>query len=509
MIRMKSAFVLASLVAGASGHAFAAETVVCPDVAGASAAYGTGKAAAASGYLNLAFFSLDRAVRASAAKADSNEFVSALACVDQVQSKDALVDLPNYDAEMATASAKTKSAEGKEAIAHYAFRSALQRIAGGFTAAAKSPSALDGLKKLAKDPAAKNAALYDAALTGLAASANADYATAKPALRKAFALADGEKATFRAELKLALARALYATGEDAAAIAEYESLYKIGAPMQDALIESGWAHLRSKNYVKSIGLSYELSTGKLAQFFAPEANSIRAIGLFENCRYAASRNAISRFSSEYGLVAEWLKLAAKGEHSLYETAVARSEGAIGAETVPEKVWSMWSSSDVFVSLQSGIRNAFAEERDAAEWIAEQESPKTKAALAADLKLVSKLRARAASRIESHLAKLDASMAKRIARESERLRFVRIEASQGAGRDLVFRNANPGLAEVEKQVAKEDRKAKSYRGKLAWGKVNAEDPSAEMWIDEIGSYEAATLDRCKAKVEYKKLQANRE
>lgn len=500
MIRRKSVIVLASLVAASS--ALAAETVTCPDVSGASSAYGTGKAAAASGYLNLAFLSLDRAVRASAAKADPSEFTAALSCLDQVQSKDALVDLPNYDAEMEKVAPKTKTAEGKEAIAHYAFRSALQRIATG----AKSGAALDGLKKLAKDPAAKNAALYDAAIIGLAASAKADYATAKPALRKAIALAGGEKATFRAELSLALARALYATGEDAAAISEYESLYKIGAPVQDALIESGWAHLRTKNYMKAIGLSFELSTGKLAQFFAPEANSIRAIGFLENCRYAEARSAIARFSAEYNLVAEWLKLAAKGEHSLYETAVARSEGAIGAETVPEKVWSIWSSSDLFVALQSGIRNAFAEERGAVEWIGEQESPKTKAALTADLKQIAKLRARAAARIETHLAKLDAAMASRIAHESERLRFVRVEASQGAGRDLVYRNANPGLADVEKKLAKEERKAKSYRGKLAWGKVNVEDPSAEMWIDEIGGYEAATLDRCKAKAEYRKQQS---
>ena len=100
------------------------------------------------------------------------------------------------------------------------------------------------------------------------------------------------------------------------------------------------------------------------------------------------------------------------------------------------------------------------------------------------------------------------MVSRIETESERMRFVRVEANQGAGRDLVYRNANPGLNDVEKKVAKEDRKAKSYQGKLDWGKVNAEDPAAEMWVDEIGNYEASSLDRCKAKAEYKKLQASR-
>jgi hypothetical protein len=173
---------------------------------------------------------------------------------------------------------------------------------------------------------------------------------------------------------------------------------------------------------------------------------------------------------------------------------------------------MWASSDLFVSLQAGIRAAFAEERNAIDWIGDQADAKTKAKLLADLKKIPLLRARAAKRVESHLAKLDASMAKRIARESERLRFVRVEANQGAGRDLVFRNANPGLRDVEKEVARAERNAKSYRGKLDWGKVAAGDPSAEMWIDEIGNYEAATLDRCKAKAKYradaKNLQAAR-
>jgi hypothetical protein len=486
MIRMNSSLALA-LALLSSVPAFAAETVK-----------GCG-AAADQGYLNLAFFSADRTVRASALKTDTAEFVAALGCVDRIQEKNGLVDLPNYDAEMRVASARAKSPEAKATIAHYAFRSILQRLATG----AKSGASIEGLK-----PLVKNSAFYDSAVTGLVASANGDYAAANPALRKAISLSAEATPVLKGELKLALARSLYAVGADGAAIAEYESLYKISLPMQDALIESGWAHLRSKNYMKSIGLSLELSTGKLSQFFAPEANSIRAIGFVENCRYSEARTAVSKFSSEYTPVAAWLKASEKSEHSLYETAIARSEGAVGAESVPEKVWSMWSSSDLFVSLQSGISAAFAEEREASEWIADQSDVKAKASMSADLKQIAKLRARAANRVEAHLAKLDASMAERIARESERLRFVRVEASEGAGRDIVYRNANPGLTDMEKKVAKQDAKAKSYTGKLAWGSVKAEDPSAEMWIDEIGNYEAATLDRCKAKVEFKKLQAAR-
>jgi hypothetical protein len=502
MIRMNRSLILSAMTSalvaslGATTTLAADSAVKCPS--NPSSAYATAKSAAEAGYSNLAFFALDRVIRASANKADTSEFVAAVTCMDEVQAKDSLVDLPNYDAEISLANARAKTPEAKAALAHFAFRTALQRIATG----AKSSVAIEMLR-----PVLKTSAFYESAVSGLLAEATGNYAVAKTALAKANSLASDAPTRLRAELKLAQARALYASGEDAAALAQYESLYKIGAPMQDALIESSWAHLRSKNYVKSIGLSYELSTGKLAQFFAPEASSIRAIGFVENCRYAESRNAIAHFASEYNPLAEWLKMASKSEHSLYETALARSEGAVGAETVPEKVWSMWSTSDLFVALQSGIKSAFSEERDAADWIADQKDAKTKAELTADLKKIALLRSRGANRIEMHLAQLDASMASRIARESERMRFVRVEASQGAGRDLVYRNANPGLSDVEKKVAKEDRNAKSYSGKLAWGKVKAEDPSAEMWIDEIGGYEAATLDRCKAKTEYKKLHAS--
>ncbi len=466
-----------------------AAEIDCPGVKG------TPSTLVKEGYLTLAFFALDRQVRGKSAPADK---AAAIACIDRVQEKNGLVDLPNYDSQVARLSGQ---AEFRSQVARFAFRSILQR-----TAAVPA-------KKLARANATLVSAVkgskYEAAAQGwMTAMVASQTGAARAALTKASSELADETAALRASLGLALARAHYASGNDAAAIAEYEKLFKIGAPMQDALIESAWAHLRSKNYAKSLGLSVELSTGKLSQFFAPEALAIRAIGFVENCRYAESRGAISSFASTYKPVANWLKKEAPA--SLYETAVARAEGEIGEEAVPSLVWSVWSSSDLFVSLQSGIQKSFVEELEAAEWLVEDEGLKG-AALAnanADLKKIPGMRARAASRIEKHLASLNASMVSRIDRESERMRFVRVEANQGAGRDIVYRNANPELAKVEKKLKKQDRKAKSYQGKLAWGDAQAEDPKAELWIDEIGNFEAKALDRCKAKAEYKKLQASR-
>jgi len=450
----------------------------------ATDSYALGTELAKEGFSSLAFLAFDRSVRETVS-------FEALDSLTQLQSKNALFDLPVYDSLLPALITKARGSQAnQEILARFAFRSVLQRIS-----TKQNPSAL-----LTAIP---DTSSLDQAAKGLVAADKSDWKTAKTALAEALKSTTSESKDIQGAIRLAYARSLYALGENAAAISEYEKLFKIGLPMQDALIESAWAHLRTKNYVKSIGLSYELTTGKLAQFFAPEAISIRAISFLENCRYSESRNVIERFTAVYAPVTRWLKASEKSSTSLYETAIARSEGAVGGDTVPEKVWSMWTGSDLFVSTQKGIRQSFEESRNAPEWITDNAgNAKIKAILEADLKLIAAARARAASRIETHLEELNRSMAARIAAESERLRFVKIEANQGAGRDLVYRNANPGMADVEKKLEKAERKEKSYKGKLAWGVVKAEDPSAELWIDEIGNFEATTLDRCKVKKAYK-------
>lgn len=460
-------------------------TVVSTGVAAeVTDSYTLGTQLAKEGFSSLAFLAFDRAVREQSS-------LEALDSLTQIQAKNALFDLPVYDSLLPALETKARGSQANQDIlARFAFRSVLQRIS---TKQNTAPllSAIPEASPLAQ------------AAKGLIAADKSDWKTAKSTLAEALKSNASDSKDIQAAIRLAYARSLYALGENAAAIAEYEKLFRIGLPMQDALIESAWAHLRTKNYVKSIGLSYELTTGKLAQFFAPEAISIRAISFLENCRYSESRNVIERFNAVYAPVTRWLKASEKSSTSLYETAIARSEGAVGGDTVPEKVWSMWTGSDLFVSTQKGIRQSFEESRNAPEWITENAgNAKVKAILQADLKKIEAARTRAAARIETHLEELNRSMASRIAQESERLRFVKIEANQGAGRDLVYRNANPGMADVEKKLEKAERKEKSYKGKLAWGPVKAEDPSAELWIDEIGNFEAATLDRCKVKKAYK-------
>ncbi len=438
---------------------------------------------------NLAVINLDRSIRGvlNSGKATS-EVYSALGCIDALQSQGALVDVPNYDSSLEILKAGAKSSKKfQDMLMSFTYHSILTRMTEG--------------RDYQKLYANLKGSILESAAYGVISVSRSDWKKAKPALMKALSNPSKNEVA-RAQspaLRLDLARTLYALGEDAAAVAEYEKLYRIGLPMQDALIESAWAHLRTKNYAKAIGLSYELTTGKLAQFFAPEAQSIRAIGFVENCRYSESKKTIDAMIAAYTPVQAWLKTA--NSRQLYETSIARSEGAVGDEAVPAKVWSVWSSSDLFVSLQKGIHQSFTESKMAPEWIGDN-AEGAKSQLLSDLKTLGELRAKAAIRIEEHLKSLNNSMSERITAETSRLALVRVDANQGAGRDIVYRNANPGVGEIEKKVVKADRKAKSYQGKLAWGNVKADDPAAEMWIDEIGSFEAKALDLCKVKEAYK-------
>lgn len=462
--------------------------------------YLAGKGLAEQGFANLAYFSLDRAIRARGTGAAT---FAALDCLDKIQSQNAILDLPSYDEKIGALAKAANSSGNQDILSRFAFRSVVQRL--GMKA---KPASLNVLS-----PALKGSGPYSSAAKGLIASAQAHWKAAKSHLSSAIGTLPMDREAeglsvglvkFKPILQLALARSIYSLGDDATAIAEYEKLFRIGLPMQDAIIESGWAQLRRKNYVKAIGLSYELTTGKLSDFFAPEALSIRAISFVENCRYSAAKKNIEKFSSTYTPIAAWIRESGKDDAPLYEKAIARAEGAIGADAVPDKVWSLWTGSDLFVATQKGIQKAFSESRDAPEWIASDiASPKARALFTDDLKRVEVARSRAALRIENHLEDLNASMLARINQESERLRFVRIEANQGAGRDLIYRNANPGVVDAEKKIIKADRRAKSYKGKLDWGKVNTDDPEAESWIDEVGNFEAKALDLCKAKAEYEK------
>lgn len=456
----------------------------------------TGRALSDNGFLNIAFRSYERALEAAGSASEAGSAIAALDCLEEIQSTRRGLALPKNNSLLIalSSSAAADSAE-REILERYALRLMLQGLG--------SSSDSEPVQAILKSRARASA------LAGLRDSAQGNWSSASRNLKSTLTLieegsAPSDVKALKAEIRLALARALYALGKSSAAVEQYQTLFAIGKPMQDALLESAWSQLRDQNYSKAIGLSFELQTGKLSRFFVPEAPSVRAIAFVENCRYGEAKQAADGFSKEYVPLVKWLKQSSD-QSSLYELAVARAEGAMGEDSVPDRVWSIWSSSSVFQALQSDIRASFEEESAAQEWLIDESDAdkKLREFVASEHKQLASARQQMARRIESHLERLNRSMISRIEAESERLRFVRIETNQGAGREMIAINAKPELEDYDGVEPKPG--ASSKKAKLKWGKARTEDPRAEIWIDEIGGYEGKALNRCLAHGKFQKRQ----
>ena len=462
------------------------------------------------GLANLAFASELRALTSEDGSLTNAASIRALANLESIQSTHRNLVLPALEKKLARlAAAASNDEDSTRIVRRYAYRALLGLLSRADQGAKGSEDALIAILNVSPAHAGAARALR-ASRDGNSPIVRAEAEAALTAIGKLTAklgkdATPAELTQSIPELRLALARARYALGDADGARADYAALFKIGVPMQDALIESAWSELRMKHYGKAIGLSFELETGKLAQFFAPEASSVRAISFLENCRYSEARRSIERFSTRYEPLVGWLKSAA-GDRSLYEMAIARAEGSVSDSSVPAPVWAMWSGSDLFNSLQASIKSSFTEERKAKDYLASEVSDvRVRRVLEADVREMVRARSVAAQMIEQRLAALDESLLARISRESERLKFVRIETNQGAGRDLIYLNAHPEIKKLENDLASREPTVKKPKGALRWGKVDLFDPKAETWTDEIGAYEGQGLNRCDLNKEIKAAQ----
>lgn len=452
--------------------------------------YQIGKQLADQGLYQIAYRAFEESVESGLAQ-DFSSQVGAIDCLTQIQSvrKGNLLAL---DPAVVSRLARQVSTNGKarEILQAYSFRALLSYLG------ASEPGWKKNQSLQAVIPSASPRLV---AIQGLRLASQGAEKAALPKLRSALNAIENRSApadvqSREADLRLAYARSLYANGKNSEALAQYEKLFTIGKPMQEALLESAWTRLRDQNYAKAIGLSFEMQTGKMSRFFAPEASSIQAISFVENCRYADAKKSIEHFTSAYGPVVDWLNQIEKTS-SLYELAMAKADGTAPETAIPDAVWSVWSGSDTMQAIQADIRALFKEESQARDWLSGSESLNsvTRTFVQGEINALKGTRARYAQLIENRLSSLNESMKKRIAQETERLRFVRIEMNQEAGRDLIYLNAHPEILKLEAAIR--DQKPAPKVAQLRWGKAKVNDARAEMWIDEIGAFEGKSLSRC--------------
>ncbi len=475
---------------------WAQETISCGiEQAGAGGSpssqwYRIGKQLADQGLYQIAYRAFEESVDTGSAQ-DFSHQVGSIDCLTKIQAirkGNLLATDPAIVSRLAKQAGSNVKA--REILQNYSFRALLSYLGSSESSWKKNAA----LQSVIQGSHPRLAAVQGLRLAGQGAEKSA-----LPKLRTALSSIDSKSAPAEvlareADIRLAFARALYAEGKNTEALAQYEKLFTIGKPMQEALLESAWTRLRDQNYAKAIGLSFEMQTGKMSRFFAPEAASIQAISFVENCRYADAKKSIESFSVSYGPVVEWLKRSEKFS-SLYDVAMARADGTAPESSIPDAVWSVWSGSDTLQAIQGDIRALFKEESQAREWLSETDglNAATRSFVQSEIGALKGTRARYAQLIENRLSSLNESMKKRIAQETERLRFVRIEMNQEAGRDLIYMNAHPEILKLEAAIR--DQKPAPKVAQLRWGKAQVNDARAEMWIDEIGSFEGQSLSRC--------------
>ncbi|MGZ6124071.1 MAG: hypothetical protein ACXWLR_03870, partial [Myxococcales bacterium] len=163
---------------------------------------------------------------------------------------------------------------------------------------------LDAARALAASVAAGDPAEGDAReVAGLAALAAGDVAGATREfmavvdlpVRRGDAAAEGR----RDKAWLQLARLAYQGGDDALAARLYERVGRGAPEWLDALFEASWAHFRQGEDEKALGNLLTLHAPFFQERFFPESFVLKALVLYENCRYADARTALLDFQQRY------------------------------------------------------------------------------------------------------------------------------------------------------------------------------------------------------------------
>jgi hypothetical protein len=103
----------------------------------------------------------------------------------------------------------------------------------------------------------------------------------------------------RDEAFLMMARLAYQSGDDTRATALYEKVGRGAPEWLDALFEASWAHFRRGEDEKSLGNLLTLHAPFFQGRFFPESFVLKALVMYENCRYGDARRVLLDFERLY------------------------------------------------------------------------------------------------------------------------------------------------------------------------------------------------------------------
>jgi hypothetical protein len=138
-------------------------------------------------------------------------------------------------------------------------------------------------------------------VSALAALAAGDVAAAEREFEAIVHIAPAGKAAAerRDKALLQLARLAYARGDDARAQAMYGRVSRAAPEWLDALFESSWSHFRRGQDEKALGNLLTLHAPFFQGRYFPESHVLKALVLYENCRYGDARRALNEFETRY------------------------------------------------------------------------------------------------------------------------------------------------------------------------------------------------------------------
>src|SRR5438445_7682692 len=182
---------------------------------------------------------------------------------------------------------------------------------------AQAQRELDLARALAASVPPGNAAEGEAReVAALAALAAGDPALATKEFLAVASLAVGRGDAAAAERRdkayLQLARLAYQRGDDALAAQLYQRVGRGAPEWLDALFEASWAHFRRGEDEKALGNLLTLHAPFFQERFFPESFVLKALVLYENCRYRDARASLAEFQQRYQPMHDALAEAASG-----------------------------------------------------------------------------------------------------------------------------------------------------------------------------------------------------
>jgi len=348
---------------------------------------------------------------------------------------------------------------------------------------------LDAARALAASVPAGDAVEGDAReIAGLAALASGD---AAGATKEFLAVADlpvrrgdGVAAQRRDQAYMQLARLAYQNGDDALAAKLYERVGRGAPEWLDALFESSWAQFRRGEDEKALGNLLTLHAPFFQGRFFPESLVLKALLMYQNCRYPDARAALAEFQQRYQALHDGLAQALAGLPTPQAASDLLMRGPVGLQQVipsaaREQVAQIEQDGDIRGALLDAVQ--LAQEIDSIDRRPE---------------------AFRGSALIVRLAPLARQTRVRLLMVAGRRLIARLDAGRATLRELLAQSLRLSyeIAGREKELAAEPGTAPMTQARKDPPQVSEDEElwpfQGEYWRDELGSYRYQLGQRCK-------------